>query len=471
VPTISAELEAEFEEVASRGLDYLPGEVLVKFKDGVTVAQEQRVLDVSRGRPTVDRLEWAGDVAIVRDPSEPDARLLAERLAAQPEVTYAEPNYIRHHFLSPNDPGFVAGRQWNFPAIDLPRAWDINPGGKSDIIVAVVDTGVTTVNQTFTTKTWNGAAIQTLDVVFAVNPDLPASRLVSPIDFVSGFGTTVLDSDGHGTHVSSTIGEETNNALLDAGIAYNARIMPVKVCLSYWDVQFSKSGAGIPGFAPADAGGCPISAIGLGIRYAADNGAKVINLSLGGSDPSTTERDAINYAVSKGAFVSMAGGNEFTSGNPTEYPAGYAPQINGAMAVAATNRSGNRAYYSNTGSYIEVAAPGGDSHDSDASGSGFIWQSTIRPSVSDPAFVIFPKFDEYREVGFSGTSMSTAHVSGLAALLISQGITSPSAVEAAIKKSAKFLGTPSASDKTRSDEFGAGIIQARAALLGMGIKK
>ena len=171
-------------------------------------------------------------------------------------------------------------------------------------------------------------------------------------------------------------------------------------------------------------------------------------------------------------FVSIAAGNEFEQGNPTEYPAAYAANIAGAMAVGATNRLGNRAFYSNTGSYVEIAAPGGDSRDSDVAGSGFIWQSTIRPTVSDPAFgVIIPRFDSYAEVGYSGTSMATPHVSGLAALLISQGITSPAAVEPAIKKSAKFLGTPSASDKSRSDEFGAGIIQARAALLGMGVKK
>jgi len=85
--------------------------------------------------------------------------------------------------------------------------------------------------------------------------------------------------------------------------------------------------------------------------------------------------------------------------------------------------------------------------------------------------VIFPRFDSYAEVGISGTSMATPHVCGLAALLISQGITSPAAIENAIKKSAKFLGTPTAADKTRSDEFGAGLLQARAAVLGMGIKK
>src|SRR5262249_47852123 len=280
-----------------------------------------------------------------------DARILAEQLSSQPEVQYAEPNYLAHHLSVPNDTGF-GPRQWNLQQLDMARAWDINPGGNPSVIIAIVDTGVTTVNETRTFATWNGSAIQIINVPFAVNPDLPASRLVSPIDFVTSLGTTVLDTDGHGTHVSSTIGEETNNALLDAGIAYKARIMPVKVCFSYWDIQFSRSVAGVPGFAPADSGGCPISAIGQGIRYAADNGAKVINLSLGGSGSSQTELDAINYAVSKGAFVSMAAGNDFLTGNLTQYPAAYGPQVNGAMAVGATNRSGNRAYYSNTGNYI-----------------------------------------------------------------------------------------------------------------------
>jgi subtilisin family serine protease len=469
-PMMSAAATAAFVDAAMRSLDYLPGEVLVKFKPGATREGQQRALDAVRSRPSVDSLEWAGEVAVLRDPLQADARILAEQLASQPEVQYAEPNYLLHHLSTPNDTGY-GPRQWNLQTLDMPRAWDITPGGSSSVTVAVVDTGITTDNNPRTAATWNGSAIQVISVPFAVNPDLPASRLVAPFDFVSGFGTTTLDTDGHGTHVSSTIGEETNNALLDAGIAYKTRIMPVKVCASYWDVQFSFSASGGRGFVPPDSGGCPTSAVALGIRYAADNGAKVINLSLGGSNPSTTQQDALNYAVSKGVFIAIAAGNAKLEGNPVEYPASYAAQIAGAMAVGATNRSGNRAFYSNTGSYVEIAAPGGDSRDSDASGSGFIWQSTIRPSVSDPSRVLFPVFDNYTEVAFSGTSMATPHVAGLAALLVSQGVKTPAAIEQVIKKTARLIGAPDSATNPRNDEFGFGLIQPRAALFGLGIKK
>jgi serine protease len=467
---MSADRAAAFIDAAAQDLDYLPGEVIVKFRPGLTPDRQQRALDAVRSRPSVDTLEWAGEVAILRDPSQPDAHVLADELASQPEVLYAEPNYLRHKDSTPNDTGF-GPRQWNLTALDMPRAWDINPGANSSLIVAIVDTGITTTNTTMTVATWNGTAIQNISVSYATNPDLAASRLVSPMDFVTNQGTAVLDSDGHGTHVGSTVGEDTNNALLDAGIAYNARIMPVKVCTSYWDVQFAFSAAGGRGFVPSTSGGCPTTAVASGIRYAADNGAKVINVSLGGGSASTTEQDAITYAVGKGAFVALAGGNEKETGNLTHFPASYAANIEGAMAVAATNRSGNRAYYSNTGSYIEIAAPGGDSRDSDSTGNGFIWQSTIRPSLSDRGAVLFPRFDTYAEVGYSGTSMAAPHVAGLAALLATQGIKTPAAIEQLIKKTAKFLGTPSTSNAARSDDFGYGLIQPRPALFGYGIRK
>jgi serine protease len=459
-----------FADAAADRLDYLPGQVLVKFKDGVETRGRQRALDALRSRPAEDRLEWVGEVALLRDPTQPDARILADQLAAQPEVAYAQPNYLRHKTSTPNDTGY-GPRQWNLQSLDMPRAWDINPGAKSDVIVAIVDTGVTTFTGTRTASTWNGSAIQSFTVPYAVNPDLSASRVVAATDLVTNGGSTVLDTDGHGTHVSSTVGEDTNNALLDAGIAYNARIMPVKVCATFWDVQFAFSAAGNRGFVPLESGGCPTSAIGAGIRYAADNGAKVINISLAGEGASPTEQAAIQYALDNGVFIAISAGNEKNAGNPTMYPAFYAKDMAGVMAVGATNRSGNRASYSSTGSFVEIAAPGGDPLDSDASGSGFIWQSTIRPSVSDPAFVLFPRFDAYAEVGYSGTSMASPHVAGLAALLYSQGITKPSAIESAITKTAKFLGTPSASNPARNDDFGFGLIQPRPALFGLGIRK
>jgi serine protease len=411
-----------------------------------------------------------GDVAVLRDPSQPDARVLAGQLGSQPEVEFAQPNYLRHKSLSPNDTGY-GPRQWNLQTIGMPQAWDINGGARSDVIVAVVDTGVTTLNGSLNAQTWNGSAIQTISVPFSSNPDLASSRLVSPIDMVTGGGTTVLDTEGHGTHVSSTIGEDTNNQLLDAGVAYNVRIMPVKACVSYWDVQFAFSASGGRGFVSPDSGGCPTTAVSNGIRYAADNGAKVINISLGGDSPSTLEQSAMQYALDKGVFIAIAAGNAKLSGNPTQYPAAYAKDLSGVMAVAATNRSGNRASYSSTGNYVEIAAPGGDPLDSDATGNGFIWQSTIRPSVSDPSLVLFPRFDAYAEVGYAGTSMASPHIAGIAALLYSQGITKPAAIEAALVKTAKFLGTPSSTNSARNDDFGAGLVQPRPALFGLGLRK
>jgi serine protease len=240
--------------------------------------------------------------------------------------------------------------------------------------------------------------------------------------------------------------------------------MPVKVCVGYWDVQFAMSAAGIPGFTPLGVGGCPLSAIALGLRYAADNGAKAINMSLGGSSASNTERDAITYAVGKGAFVALAGGNSFEEGNPVEFPAGFAPVIDGAMSVAAVGRSLRRSFFSNTGSHIEIAAPGGDDRDGGLI-DGQIWQVTIDLSDSDPSTVIFPRFDRYAEEASEGTSMATPHVTGLAALLFSQGITKPAAIEALIRSTALDKGSTD-----RDNEFGFGVIQPRVALRGLGVK-
>ncbi|MBM3772271.1 MAG: hypothetical protein FJW27_13515 [Acidimicrobiia bacterium] len=466
-PTMPIDWAEAFIRAAEDNLEYLPGEVVVKFRDGTSLAGQQQALDAIRSRPPVSNLQPLGDAFLLRDVAEWNAQILSAQLSSQPEVEYAEPNYLYRLSFTPNDPGFAA-RQWNLTALDLPTAWDINDGA-ANVTVAVVDSGVTTVNQTFGAVTWEGTRFQTFAVPFSVSPEMSSSRFASPRDFVGGGDTTVLDLVGHGSHVAGTIAQETNNNLAEAGIAYRARIMPLKACFGYWELQFSMSANGRPGFTPQGAGGCDSASVAAGIRYAADNGAQVINLSLGGPIPATVLRDAITYAVGRGAFVAIAMGNDFEAGNPTTYPAAYAQSIDGAMAVGSVGRSLRRSYFSNTGAHIEIAAPGGDIRDGGAS--GVVWQMTIFPPDSDTRTVIFPRFDRYASVGNQGTSMASPHIAGVAALIISQGVRNPAAVEALIKRTARPLGTSDASRPGWNNDFGYGLIQPRPALRGFGIAK
>jgi serine protease len=343
----------------------------------------------------------------------------------------------------------------------MPRAWDINAGATSDIKVAIVDTGVTTVNQTFNFPYWNGTAIQTIAMPFAISPGMSAGRLTAARDFV--FGQTVLDLDGHGTHVAATVAEATNDMSRTAGIAYNAVIIPVKVCTGFWDEQIDRSSRGITGRADADDAGCTVLDIADGIEYAAEQGARVINVSLGGPGAANVLREAIDFAVRRGAFVSIAMGNDFEDDNPISYPAKYAENFMGAMSVAAVTRSlDSRARYSGTGSHCEIAAPGGDFLRDGPT--GLIYQTML----DEPSFTaIAPAFNSYPIIGIQGTSMASPHVAGLAALIMSQtpGIT-PAQVEARIRATARDLGTPG-----KDDEFGYGLIQPRAALFGQGIRR
>ena len=491
-----------FAEAARRGLNYLPGEVVVKFRSGMGAASMQRALDAVSSRPNADGLEWHGSVALLHDPSQPDAHQLAAQLSAQPEVEFAEPNYIAR--ISPIEKQFASGGapvtappavsarfwrsksvrtagtpsdtdfgayQWNFSLINMPAAWDVVPGGSADLIVAVVDTGITLAAQTMTFPLWTGSAIQNVQMQFAVNPDLPANRLVFPRDyaFLDPQGP-VVDMEGHGTHVSGTIGQATNNSFLTAGMAYNVKIMPVKVCSSYWEIMIVRAQNGLPGFAPSDSGGCSFVDMSDGLRYAADNGARVINMSLGGTSESALVRDALAYAVSRGAFVAMSTGNDFEDGNPTQYPARHAIDFEGIMSVASVAKNSAKAYYSSTGSYVEIAAPGGDARQgTGTTDRGLIWQSTLLGADSLPGSggVIRPRFDRYDKQAYQGTSMASPHVAGLAALIMSQnpGI-SPAMVERIIRDTAKDIGDPG-----RDSSFGSGLIQPRTALYGYSVNR
>jgi serine protease len=440
-------------------LPYIPGEVLVKFRAGTDAATQSRALSAVRGGEV--RSRWIGDVLLVDAPSEKDSVALASALERQPEVEWAQANYFRSTLKAPNDPSY--NRQWNFDAIDMVRAWDINGGANSSITVAVIDTGVTVINTPIAFTLWTGTRFANVGVPFSTNPDLSTARIGTSADFAFWAGP-VLDMVGHGTHVAGTVLEETNNSFGLAGIAYQARLMPLKACLGYWELQILQSTSNIPGFVdPRNDGGCPDSAIAQAIRFAADNGAQIINLSLGGPGASPIELNALQYAVGKGVFVAMAAGNDFLQGNPVEFPAAYAAQIDGAVAVGATGRSNKRAFYSSTGPYVELAAPGGDFRDGGLA--GLVYQTSILPEDFDPFSVIEPRFDRYAEVPEEGTSMAAPHVAGVAALLYSQGIKSPRVIEAALKRFAKDLGTTG-----RDNEFGFGLIDARTTLRGLGLE-
>jgi serine protease len=439
---------------------YLRGSVVVKFRDGTSAGRKADLVSLVAGR-SMPTLSYAAFDLVALDPAD-DPEAVATRLSAQPDVAYAQARYRARPLLRPNDPFYAL--QWNLPALELERAWDINPGASPSVIVAVVDSGVAYTNTSlrylqFNPQSIDGVdfpALGTVDIAFAAAPDLGAAdRFVSPYDFIWDDPQPV-DMHGHGTHIAGTIGQTTNNSMGVAGVAFNVKLMPVKVIDGFWDEYFES-----PFFGTDDT-------VARGVRYAADNGAKVINMSIGrDGPPAPVVRAAIEYAVSKGAFVAIASGNEFLDGNPTPRFAEFAQEIKGAVSVGAIGADRQRAVYSNTGPYLELVAPGGDFTRGGVS--SMILQQTYDFDFTDTFLngaggFRPPRFDVFAYLYAEGTSMATAHVSGLAAMLYQQGITKPSAIEAVMKRSATDLGP-----QGRDDQYGHGLINARAALRGLGI--
>ena len=445
------------------GEPFLRGSLIVKFRPG-TSADAQRALlaqvDGAAARP----LSYA-DFDIVSIDADADPESVARRLDAEPDVAYAQARYRVHPRFVPNDPLYA--RQWNYPAIDMERAWDINPGATPAVTVAVLDSGVA-FRPGIVRYTARAVALArnrpvlpplgSVEVPFAAAPDLGgADRFVSPRDFI--WDTTIpFDLDGHGTHVAGTLGQLTNNGVGAAGMAFNVRIMPVKVIASTWDLIF-----GSPQMGTDDI-------VARGIRYAADNGAQVLNLSIGRTGPpAPVIREAIAYAVSRGAFVAVAAGNGFENGNRVERLAEFAPQIEGMVGVGGIGRDRRRAFYSNTGPQVEIVAPGGNARVGGTEGA--ILQQTfdfdlVETYLRGPAQYRAPRFDSFAYQFLQGTSMATPHVAGFAALLMQQGITSPAAIEAVMKRYATDLGASG-----RDDEYGHGLINPRASLRGLGLAK
>lgn len=396
--------------------DFVPGEVIVQEE-----GQPAEVVSVAPGETVKDA---------VAD------------LKADPDVDYAVPNYKAHASVIWNDPGRTGepsgwtNIQWNFigdASINAPEAWDLAsalgaPGGRG-AVVAVVDTGVAYRN----TKRFRRA------------PDLRRSTFVPGRDFV-GHDRRPFDLFGHGTHVAGTIAEHVNNDIAVTGLAYNAKIMPVRV--------LDENGEG------------GAYAISRGIRWAAKHGADVINLSLE-FDPSITARQvpgiirAIRFAHKKGVVVVAAAGNE--SDANVAYPA----RARYAISVGATTEHLCQADYSNSGSSLDVVAPGGGNDA--ANDDNPLDAQHCRPDLTgrdiyQQTFVRGPRTFGLPG-GYQGTSMAAPHVSAIAALLIATKRLGkhprPGRVATQLERTARDLG-----DEGFDSRYGHGLVDAAAALAG-----
>lgn len=391
--------KGEFETILLDFREDIPAKVIKQ--DLQAIAQQYNVT------PRLDNKFAAKDnVYIIKGDRQ---RLQNLRKSAYAQATeFIEPNYIYQavpiaestrlgEFLNPENnlsanPSLTGpndqyySKQWNLHKIGIEGAWNRTKG--SGVTVAVIDTGITQVR------------------------DLKETKFVKGYDFVNDT-ETAQDDNGHGTHVAGTIAQATNNKYGVAGVAYEASLMPLKVL-------------------SADGGGT-VADIAEAIKFAADKGADVINMSLGGGGESQLMKEAIEYAHKKGVVIVAAAGNENTDGS--SYPARY-PHV---IGVSAFGPDGEKAAYSNFGAGVDISAPGG-------SEAGAILQETINEN-GEGVFL-----------ALQGTSMASPHVAGVAALVKAAGITDPDEILQALQQSARVI------EDDALNYYGAGQINAEAAV-------
>ncbi|HEY5786974.1 MAG TPA: S8 family serine peptidase [Microlunatus sp.] len=348
----------------------------------------------------------------VRISSETDVEDAVARLAQVGSVELAEPNRWRETMATPNDPQFP--NQWGLTKINAPAAWDISTGSGS-VVVGVIDSGCDLDHPELAPLLVNG-----FDMVdLGANPTPPPGWRFEG-DF-SGRDAIPEDEVGHGTHVAGTIAALSNNGVQVAGVGWQTTIMPIKALTRMVRISDGRvSGVG----SSAD--------VAAAVRWAADNGAHVINMSLGADASTTVESSAIAYAIGKGVVVVAAMGNDGTA-NPS-YPAAYP----GVVAVGATDSADKKASFSQTGSHISLVAPG---------------------------VGILSTYLAGGTTTMSGTSMATPHVAGVAALIkaVKPGATG-SEIADILRDTARPL-KDDAADPVPNNAYGHGCLDAQAALV------
>lgn len=340
---------------AARQDERMPGQVLVRFRPGTSDNVVEATLR-AHGAHTAGRITALGVLVLSVPERAQDA--VVEALSHNPNVEYAEPDYLAHADMVPDDPAFSL--QWglenaNDADIDASAAWETTTG--SGVSVAILDSGIS-----------------------STHPDVTGK-----VTDRTNFSDAVTDDDvyGHGTHVAGIVAAATGNGMGVAGVCPACTLMSVKVL--------------------NDGGSGAYSWIAKGITYAADNGAKVINMSLGGSQKSSTLESAVKYAWGKGVVVVAAAGN---AGNQSKtYPGAYTD----AIAVAATDNQDTKASFSEYGSWVDIAAPGVGIYST--------WNDATSPSNPQPECQGATGCYKYA----SGTSMATPMVSGVAGLIWSTG--------------------------------------------------
>ncbi len=392
-PTAKPGAKAKHQSRPKRSRDAQPAHdphtVLVKFKTHVSKAARDKATR-SRGGRTADAVAGTGFVKVTTTGM---ADELASRLASDPAVADVTLDYIRTSTATPNDPfygdlnGDSIPEQEYLSTVRMPDAWDRSKGSLTPV-VAVIDTGVNGQHIDLTGRTMSGMNF------------VPAT----PVGIATGANS---DDNGHGSMVAGIIAAETNNAEGVAGVAWSAKVMPVKV--------LDSSGQGSD------------TNVIKGIDWAVSHGARIINLSLGGPDDSPALHDAVKNAVSKGVLVVVAAGN--SGSDEAEYPAAY-PE---AFAVGATDGQGTVTDFSTHGDWVDVAAPGWG-----------IWST-----------------DRFGDYDFGdGTSFAAPIVSGVAVLLRTQNPTwTPAQISARLRSTARDAG-PRGIDPF----YGAGVLDAGNAL-------